>query len=348
MKGMILRVVVGLFTFTLGVLIPALFLMRSHASIPHSQSNPECSVVLDSHATQGESIEPEKVSLCRLKDDPAKYNHRLVEIAGFVSHGFEDFTISDPSCPSWPAVWLEYGGTASSNTMYCCGVTPSHTRAKQLVVEKIPIPLVDNEQFREFDQLLQRRPDSVVHATIVGTFFAGEQVTYPKGTYWGGYGHMGCCSLLAIQQVKSVDQQDREDLDYRASTDQPKLNKAGCGYKFLTDIESTNEIIQFQKRADSGEREWSFDDPQRVASEGLARLLKTEETWIAGMKEIRRAQGRIVYQWRPRPNGKSYMVVVSRPYLLSYYAEDAKRVAWVIRAAYESSCGPGNSVTRVR
>jgi hypothetical protein len=215
-------------------------------------------------------------------------------------------------------------------------------------VEKIPIPLIANEQFREFDRLLQRRPDSVVHATIVGTFFAGKPVTYPTGTFWGGYGHMGCCSLLAIQQVKSVDQQDRADLDYGASADQPKINKAGCGYKFLTDIEPDNDIIQFQKRADSGEREWSFGDPHRVASEGLARLLKIEEKSIAGIKETRRSQGRVVYQWRPTPNGKSYMVVVSRPFLLSYYAKDAKRVAWVIRAAYESSCGPGNSVTRFR
>jgi hypothetical protein len=296
---------------------------------------------LGSSPTQEERLEPEKVSLCQIKNDPAKYNHRLVEITGFISHGFEDFAISDPACPSWPAVWLEYGGMRSSNTMYCCGVTPSQTRPKQLVVEDISIPLVADEQFLQLDKLLQRGPDSVARATIIGRFFAGEQVKYPKGTSWGGYGHLGCCSLLAIQQVMSVDAHDREDLDYGASADQPE-SKVGCGYKILTELEPTNDIIQFQKRADSGEREWSFDDPPRVATEGLARLLKIEEKSIAGMKETRRAQGRIVYKWRPTRNGASYMVVVSRPYLLSYYAKDAKRVAWVIIAAYESSCGSGN------
>jgi len=42
-----------------------------------------------------------------------------------------------------------------------------------------------------------------------------------------------------------------------------------------------------------------------------------------------------------RPKGKTmrYMVVVSRPYLLSFYAKDPKRVAWVLIAAYETSCG---------
>lgn len=48
---------------------------------------------------------------------------------------------------------------------------------------------------------------------------------YPRGTYWGGYGHMGCCSLLAIQEVKSVNPVDRDDLDYGASVDQPDVGK---------------------------------------------------------------------------------------------------------------------------
>ncbi len=297
---------------------------------------------------QKQSMEPEKVTLCQLKSDPAKYNHRLIEITGFISHGFEDFTISDPACSSWPDVWLEYGGTAASGTMYCCGVTASRTRPTPLVIEKISIPLVDNEQFSKFDKLLQRRPDSVVHATIVGRFFSGEQVKYPSGTCWGGYGHMGCCSLLAIQQVISVDTQDRVDLDYGASADQPNITKSGCGYKILTDLNPSNDLIQFQRRADDGQREWSFNNPQRVAVEGLARLLNLDEKLITGIREIHKAQGRIVYEWRPKLKKATYMVVVSRPYLLSFYARDAKTVAWVVIAAYESSCGKGNSVTLIR
>src|SRR5262249_53391556 len=243
--------------------------------------------------------------------------------------------ISDPDCPPWLGVWLEYGGIRASGTLYCCGAPAIRTRPKPLLVEKILIPLVDDELFRKFDKLLQRQPDSVVHATIVGRFFAGQQVKYPSGTSWGGYGHMGCCSLLAIQQVISVDPQDREDLDYGASVDQPDISKAGCGYKFLTDNEPDNNVIQFQRRADSGDREWSFDNPRRVATEGLARLLKIDEILVTGIKETRRAQGRIVYQWHPKTKEASYMVVVNRPYLLSFYAKDARRVAWVVSGAYE-------------
>jgi hypothetical protein len=289
-------------------------------------------------SVQRQSTEPENLSLCQLKSDPAKYNHKLIKVTGFIAHGFEDFSISDPDCPTWLGVWLEYGGTRASGTVYCCGVPATRTRPKPLLVEKIPISLVDDELFRKFDKLLQRQPDSVVHATIVGRFFAGEQVKYPAGVSWGGYGHMGCCSLLVIQQVISVDSQDREDLDYGASVDQPDISKAGCGYKFLTKAGSDNNIIEFQRRADSGEREWSFDNPQRVATEGLARLLKIDEKLVTGIKETRRAQGRIVYQWHPKSKEASYMIVVNRPYLLSFYATDTKRIAWVVAAAYELSC----------
>src|SRR5260221_4835692 len=86
-----------------------------------------------STASRGE--EPIRVNLCDLKTDPETYNHKLIEVTGFASHGFEDFGLFDPSCPSFPYVWLEYGGTKKSGTMYCCGVSADRNRPKELVVE---------------------------------------------------------------------------------------------------------------------------------------------------------------------------------------------------------------------
>src|SRR5215471_3972788 len=85
--------------------------------------------------------QPATVTICQLKSDPAAYNHKLVEVTGFVSHAFEDFTVFDPTCPSWPGIWLEYGGMRKSGTMYCCGVTADRHRPKELKVEDISIPL---------------------------------------------------------------------------------------------------------------------------------------------------------------------------------------------------------------
>ncbi len=296
--------------------------------------------------------QPATVTICQLKSDPAAYNHKLVEVTGFVSHAFEDFTVFDPTCPSWPGVWLEYGGKAKSGTMYCCGVTADRHRPKELKVEDISIPLVDNDQFREFDKLIQPPfrsgvHGSIVHATLVGRFFSGRLIKYPKAAFWGGYGHMGCCTLLAIQEIKSFDAQNRDDLDYGAASDQPEIGKVGCGYRDLLPIDPTVDLIKAQREADAGQQDWVFDNPQRVASEAIARFSNVEGSSVA-LKETRKAQGRYVYEWKPADKRETYMVVVSRPYLLAFYAQDPKRVAWVVAAAYVSSCEKNNSVTRLK
>lgn len=280
----------------------------------------------------------EKVTACQLKSDPAKYNHRVVEVTGFVSHGFEDFALDDPTCASRNNIWLDYGGTKESDTMYCCGVTPGQTRPQQVSVENISIPLVDDVHFQEFDRIIRSRADTVMHATIVGRFFSGQETKYATGTFWSGYGHMGCCSLLMIQQVLAVDARTRNDLDYGASADQPNIDKAGGCYSFLRDDGQSPGSIDLQRSAESGDRAWAFDNPERVAAESLARFLKIDESEIKGMRQTRRAQGRFVYEGKPKQGKVSYMIVVSRPYWLSFYAQDPNRVTWVVMAAYRLGC----------
>lgn len=269
---------------------------------------------------------PVKLSLCELKKDPAAYHQKLIEITAFVSHGFEDFTLFDPACPTWPDVWLQYG------------------ERSPLVIEKIRVELVADERFAEFLKLIQRPPDSVVRATLVGRFFAKKQTEQRRG---GGYGHMGCCSLLAIQQVVAVERQDSTELDYRAWAEQPDIEKKGCGYTELTDLLPYEASLKAQARADSGEQGWAFTDPKRVAAEGLEKLLLIDQSSIA-LQQTQKMQGRFIYRWRPRGKKVSYMVVVSKPYWLSFYTKDPKRVAWVLLAAYESSCGGPNSVQRIQ
>ena len=294
------------------------------------------------------SEQPEKITVCELKSDPGKFNHKLIEVTAFISHGFEDFALFDPDCPAWPDVWLEYGGINASGTMYCCGVTAARTRPKQIVVENIPITLLDDERFREFDKLIQRRPDSVVRGTIVGRFFAGQEQKVAAGSHWMGYGHMGCCSLLMIQQVLSVDPQNRDDLDYRASADQPNENRVGCGYRFLLPLRPQADVIDAQRQADEGSRDWAFNDPKRVAANALVQSLHFGSDSAIEMAQIRQAQGRVIYEWKPRQKKVTYMVVVSRPYWLSFFSRDARKVAWTAIAAYEVGCRKDNSVTRVQ
>ena len=283
---------------------------------------------------------PDKVSICKLKNDPAAYGHKLVEIEGFISHAFEDFTFFDPNCPYTPEIWLEYGGTVSSGTMYCCGVSNARSRPKQLAVDGVPIPLIDDERFRQLDRLIHDEADTVVHATLVGRFFPGERKRSADGKLgnWGGYGHMGCCSLLGIQQVTSVDPHDRDDLDYRETPDQPNMDALKCGtYVNLQSIPSVRATFEIQYRAEAGENTWVLDDPKRVAKAFLAENLRIDERELNGLTETK-SQGRAVFRWRPPGKPEDYMVVVSRQYWLSFYATDDTKVAWVVIAAYKA-CG---------
>jgi hypothetical protein len=145
----------------------------------------------------------EKVSVCALQADPAAYNHKLIDVRAVVSHGFERFTLSDPRCEHSSGIWLEYGGLVDSDTVYCCGVKAPRTAA--LVVEGIATRLIDDALFRRFDARVRRHGDVSFRSHLIGRFFGGLKQPTPHGDFWGGYGHLGCCSLLVIQQVLAVD-----------------------------------------------------------------------------------------------------------------------------------------------
>jgi len=283
--------------------------------------------------------EPEKVTVCQLKNDPPAYNHKLIEVEGFVASDFEDFTFFDPTCRSNLDLWLEYGGKTNSNTMFCCGSTPNTQHPQDLVVEGISIPLLNNKEFKEFDRQTRQpyradRKGNVIHAIVIGRFFAGQKQTYRNGA-WGGYGHMGCCSLLVIQEIKSVSPQVRDNLDYSASPDEPEWH-----WMFISPIFPGNSVVEDQKQADQGTRVWAFKDPYRVASEAIKGFAKIEVPGELKLKETQQNPGRIDYEWRQTRKSRRYMVVVSRPYFLSFYAHDPKKVAWVVVTAYESPDPP--------
>ena len=63
--------------------------------------------------------EPVTTTTCQLQAIPFAYDHKIVRVAGFISHDFEDFTLFDPFCPTYSNVWLDYGGKVNSETMYC-------------------------------------------------------------------------------------------------------------------------------------------------------------------------------------------------------------------------------------
>lgn len=163
--------------------------------------------VLISSLNAQQPVQPIKTTLCEIKRDPMSFNKKLVEVSGHASHGFEDSMFEDLTCfegKGIPGIWMEYGGTASTDTMYCCGVTPSKEK-KPLVVQGISVNLVQDELFQRFDKLLHSKPrkEISIRASVRGRIFVAPS-SIGQIRYFG-YGHMGCCMLLAIEQVLSVD-----------------------------------------------------------------------------------------------------------------------------------------------
>src|SRR5579859_1773409 len=278
--------------------------------------------------------EARNVTFCDLGKDPAALNHELVRLTAFVTHGFEDFTLADPGCPEMSnhfSVWLTFGGKAQSNTTYCCpGESAQATRHESLAIEGKQIPLVADATFESFTSLLKREPDTTVRATLAGRFFSGEKETLRGSIYWRGFGHMGCCSLLAIQRVEAFEPHTRTDVDYSAEAGW--YEKGGCdsgSLRYLRHVsvsfadKEIGQAIVEQRLADSGVRVWAFDDPLRVAVESLKPLYTRH---VPVLQKVRGTPTREVFRWK---NGKkSTIIVVTRPYWLSFYAK-TNSVAWV-------------------
>lgn len=279
----------------------------------------------------------EKVTLCQLAGDRGSFNRKPVELTAFVSHGFEDSLIFESECGErFSGIWMEYGGTASTATMYCCGFTPTPTRPNVLTVEGLKLPLVENDDFKTLNKLLKMDGGRIVRATLRGTFFSGKPDPYGNGkkNSWGGYGHMGCCSLFVIQEVVSVLPQDVKDLDYGSSIDQPDLTREGCGNYRIHDGEDWKTLLVQQQNADTGTDTWRYDHPEKVAIEALAELANKPPAKIrlAGIKNV---PGRIVYYWRPHGRkGVRYMVVINRSYSLSLHAKDPAKTIWAVAQLY--------------
>jgi hypothetical protein len=291
---------------------------------------------------QSDSVpQPRQVTFCELSKDPAAYNHHLIRLTAFVTHGFEDFHLADPACATQGfSVWIMYGGKAQSDTPYCCpGEGAEKTRPESLTVEGVQIPLVDDLTFRHFTDLLKKEQDTTVRVTALGRFFSGEKRTINGVTSWGGAGHMGCCSLFVIERVESFEAHTKSDLDYTAEAGW--YEKEGCKFRSLGDQshvsivdpdETTRQAIAQQREADNGEAAWAFTDPQRVAMESVKSLYPGRVTVL---RRVKKTSARQVFRWK---NGKNQVVVVvTRPYWLSFYAASGS-VAWVTTMIKEAEC----------
>ncbi len=286
-------------------------------------------------------VEPHDVTYCELSRNPATYNRQLIRLTAFVTHGFEDFGFADPSCHTQGfSVWVMYGGKALSNTMYCCpGEAASKTRPEPLSIEGLQIPLADDVIFKRFTDLLAHEEDTTVRLTAIGRFFSGEKQTVKDQTSWRGFGHLGCCSLFVIQRVESFEPHTRSDLDYTSEAgwyESEGCKDASVQYKRHVSLQYSDgeveQAIAEQQKADNDEAAWAFSDPQRVA---LGSLKPYYPDQVPVLRRVKKTPTRYVFRWN---KGKDrVVVVVTRPYWLSFYAK-SRSVVWVSTMIKEAGC----------
>ena len=144
-------------------------------------------------------------TLCELASNPEAFNHKLVKLSGDVTHGYKLFTLADATCkPNLSSIWLTYGGLVSAPSIFNAQQMDA-PRFEKLAIDDISTMLVDDALFKKFNKLVSSMVDRPqVRVTLIGRYFAGHPEQIAGFKLWKGFGPMGCCTLLVIQQIVDV------------------------------------------------------------------------------------------------------------------------------------------------
>lgn len=278
--------------------------------------------------------QPVVVSVCQLLKSPRSFDKKRVVVHGSVSLAFEDFTLRSPDCPEEIGIWLLYGGDAETPTIYCCG-NHERTPGVNIRVEGITIPLVRDAVLNDFHRrLTANRHYSAdgaschdcyfykLSATLVGRFFAG----YPDSeSLMPGYGHLGCCRLLAIEQVQRFEAK---------RTEVPPHGDFACDDKRWAWKESRREGRAVQKAAKEQGQAWRASDANRVAEEFLDQKMKDWGETKSGTTRMESAEvfGDNWIQeayWVSSDGLTSYWLRLRKPSWLKRAAGGLEQVVWL-------------------
>lgn len=301
--------------------------------------------------------EAESVSICTLAENPARYNHKVVEVQGIVRLEFEGQHLTDNRCPKVDySIWIVFGGDVSDPEISCCG---SHDRepGQTIKVEGIPIPMEKDQTFQrlladakayrirqDFKEDSRARypgPFYTVTATIVGGFFSGKPWHRGDGkVFYQGYGHMGCCSLLAIQKVLSID----------SVVSNGRRGELKCLNESWRAPEDEPTLAHQQRSIVSAGETWRMTNPERVATESitdLRRLWNDESTGsLAGSCKQDHFEGpdnKLVTQsaqcaWKSDDGLTKYSITLFKNGVLTKQYKSHEYLAWLPSWAERSAC----------
>jgi len=168
----------------------------------------------------GAQAGPMDVLACDLAKNPKVFDGKLIRVRGMLSVHFEDFSLDIPNCDTRQGIWLTFGGDVPgvvASTVNDIARRPG----SNIKVHGNSYGIKKDANFRRLYALIAARhgdkPDYRVTATLMGTFFAGQELRNSKDDVvsFGGYGHLGCCALFVITQVSDVESVPPANLNVR-------------------------------------------------------------------------------------------------------------------------------------
>ncbi len=175
---------------------------------------------------------------CELAAHPRTFDGKMIRVRSMVNVHFEDFTLGLGKCESEQGIWLAFGGDVPGIVVSMANDN-FRKPGKDIEIEGVSYGIKKDDNFRKFYALIAARhgekADYRVTATLTGKFFAGEESKTAKGVTYGGYGHLGCCTLLLITAVSDVTSVPTANLSLRGVVIGPD-KKPLAGVAVINDI----------------------------------------------------------------------------------------------------------------
>lgn len=286
---------------------------------------------------------------CGLLLHPDKYDEGLVSVEGLVTVGPQEFLLHDASCGDANGrIWLQFAGDVDSPGG---GNVSRNLAGKPRTVEGLQLPLNKDRDFDAMEKLLQQARKSgktkMLRATLIGKYFPGRPTRTVSGEEMrSGYGRMGCCSLLVIEEVAKVGTELEEPVDFSpVSSVAPRILRKGCT---VTGVSVTPHEDEDQLERKSLEDEYQYlHDPKKVAARAVAVQSDIDADEIDRHMQTESAnQVMASYLWSSTDGTASYHVVVNRPYWLLQTAAGGDAVIWAPKQMVKTECAvQQNSVT---
>jgi len=309
--------------------------------------------------SQDGPAEPINTTACELATSPERYDRRLIRIHSYISRGFEDSTLHDPTCPF--EALFNVRRDAARPAMIWAEFADHEARYWKL---KNYAPLLADDEFRILEKLIRERRGAhqMVAATMVGTFYAGKKVKINgKESALRGYGHFGCCAMFLISRVESADTNYVDELNYSDADWNVGLPE-GCFSEQMLGLPTNETVRRWQQAANEGGDSWRHD-PLQAADDHLRKIKSgwyggksggTVELLVPGKADLvapldQRATETLLeeyatpflkrYVWIEPDHVTRFVIVMTRPYWLEKLAGSAEKVIWVPAGSSMLCCG---------